>query len=102
MPVSYQCFKGSLTALERLQQFKVPFFKFYEEFLFSFGEMDKSDESMCEFFLISDNAEVTAYLETVENVDEEIEITAIKLAKLLALKETELKNNLKLWNKQKL
>jgi len=103
--ISYDLFKSSLTALERLQQFKIPFFRFYEEFLFSFGEMDKSDDSNCEFYLLGDqifNTEETARFDkelvAIKNLDLEIEFTTVKLAKLLALKETEFKNNLELWN----
>lgn len=73
--------------LEKLQEFKLPFTKLWEEFICSYSVVDISDGSNCEFFLIGANDE------NYENIDEELTQTVEKLARLLHLKEESLKAN---------
>lgn len=93
--IDYNTFKSSLNHLARLQEFKLPLTKLWETYIMSDGLTDITDESMCEFFLIGDDE--TDY----EDVDNQLEETTAKLARLLYLKEVEYKKNLELYNKQR-
>jgi len=100
MKTTYNTFKSSLIQLERLQEFKVPFIKLFENFIYSYGASATTDESMCEFYLIDGEEIAEDYLETVEDVDKELCIIASKFAKLLEAKEQRLKENCNNFSKQ--
>lgn len=87
MKPDYNTFKSSLMHLERLQEFKIPFTRFWESVICSYGALDVADDSMCEFFLCGENEK------DYKNIDIELEKTAAKLARLLYLKEQEYKTN---------
>ena len=71
--------------LQRLQEFKQPFTKFVEQFIYS--NMEETHEDMCEFHFLQDSGEEFEK----RDLDFEIEETAKKLARLLELKESDLK-----------
>jgi len=80
---NYNLIRAENNELQKLQKFKKPFTDFVNTIVYS-GE--ETDEDMCEFFLLQDSEK------EFEKLDIEIEKTALKLARLLELKEQELKN----------
>lgn len=84
-------FKSALIQLEKLQEFKKPFTKFFDETVYS-NTYSESDNN--EFYLLhSSSAEF-------ENLEDEIEQTALKLARLLELKENGLRETVIKYAKQ--
>lgn len=71
--------------LQRLQEFKQPFTKFVEQFVHA--NYEETHEDLCEFYLLQDSGEEFEK----RDLDFEIEETAKKLARLLELKENDLK-----------
>jgi len=86
MKLTNQEFKSALNNLERLQRFKKPLTDLFDKVIYceAFG----TEESDCEFYLLQDSKE------EFEFIDLELETTAIKLARLLELKEKQLKDSL--------
>lgn len=78
--------------LEKLQSFKIPFARFYEQFVLSCGVLDNTDDDLCEFYLFyeDDNEFIGGEENEIEN---QIQETAQKLAKLLEVREQQLKDN---------
>lgn len=89
MKKPYNEFKSALNNLERLQNFKRPLTDFFDFFVYC--NVHTRDESLCEYYLLSQ--EFTGE-ENFKDLDIEIEETALKLAKLLELKEEQLKDSL--------
>lgn len=71
--------------LQRLQEFKQPFTKFIEQFVYANHE--ETHQDLCEFYLLHNSGEEFEK----RDLDFEIEETAKKLARLLELKENDLK-----------
>lgn len=86
MNLTNQELKATLNNLERLQNFKRPLTEFFNKIVYY--EPFDTDESNCEFYLLQDSKE------EFEFIDLEIETAALKLARLLELKEKQLKNSL--------
>jgi len=86
MKKPYNEFKSALNNLERLQRFKKPLTDFFDKFVYCNAE--ETDESVCEFYLLQDSEEEFEFLNL------ELELTALKLARLLELKENQLKDSL--------
>lgn len=101
MKTSYEVFKSSLTQLERLQEFKYPLTKAYQTVVFNYGVLDVSEGDECEFYFLMGDKKIEekldSELKSITDFETELEITALKFAKLLAAKEEQLKVNLKNW-----
>lgn len=78
-------FKSALMQLEKLQEFKKPLTKFFDQVIYS---NEESHEALCEFYILQSSSE------EYKNIDLEIETVAHKLARLLELKENELKQTI--------
>jgi len=89
MKLTSQEFKSTLNNLERLQRFKKPLTDFFDKFVYC--NTHPTDDSLCEFYLLSQEF---AGEENLKNIDVEVEETALKLARLLELKERQLKESL--------
>lgn len=89
--MKYQDFKQNLNLLEKLQKFKKPLTDLIDNIIYS-----NNFESVIEpeFYLLHESKE------EFENLDEELEITALKLARLLELKENEAKDYIKKHHKE--
>jgi len=86
----YNIFKSVTNELERLHTFKKPFTDFINTVIYTNTHaIHETHEDMCEFFLLQDSEE------EFENIDLELETTALKLARLLELKEIQLKEDVK-------
>lgn len=83
---NYNKIRADNNELQKLQEFKQPFTKFVNQFIYTGTE--ETHEDLCEFFLLHESKE------EFENISEEIEKTALKLARLLELKEIQLKETI--------
>ncbi len=83
---NYNKIRSENNELQRLQEFKQPFTKFVDQFIYKGTE--ETHEDLCEFFLLQDSKE------EFKNIDKELEKTALKLARLLELKENQLKETI--------
>lgn len=103
MKIDYDTFKYSLTNLEKLEEFKSPFTKFYQQFVFKYSSIDFTYEDNPEFYILDfaeKEGEIENYTEKIKNIDEEIKIVSMKLTKLLTIKEQQLKQNLEEWKQR--
>lgn len=84
--------KKHLNDLEKLQAFKAPLTRLWENFICSYSVLDISDDSNCEFFFIDDSFAGDESL-----IDGEIEETVKHLASLLSRKEQLIKKEVEEW-----
>lgn len=84
--------KKQLNDLGRLQAFKAPLTRLWENFICSYSVLDISDDSNCEFFFIGDS-----FADNESLIDVEIEETVKHLASLLSRKEQLIKKEVEEW-----
>lgn len=88
--------KKHLNDLEKLQAFKAPLTRLWENFICSYSVLDISDDSNCEFFFIGEPID-DSFAGDENLIDVEIEETVKHLASLLSRKEQLIKKEVEEW-----